>query len=251
MCKVSSLGLAALFGVGFVAAVLNVIAAGGSFLTLALLLFLDVPATIANGTNRVGVLAQNISAVLGFHRHRVLPLRWALGVSVPTVIGAAIGVWGALTVPDLAFRRILSVVMLAMTLGTLLHKSLKGEQRPQPQHSSHWSMVVGFFLMGLYGGFIQAGVGFLALALTSVAGLDLVRGNAVKVFTVMLLTILSLGVFAGTGNVAWQAGIALALGNVLGGIVGVRVAVLKGHKWLEHVVTVTIVIFAVLLWITE
>jgi uncharacterized membrane protein YfcA len=251
MCKVSPLGLAALFGVGFIAAVLNVIAAGGSFLTLPLLLFLDLPATVANGTNRVGVLSQNISAVLGFHRHRVLPLRWALGVSAPALVGAAIGVWGALNIPDIAFRRILSVVMLTMTLGTLLHRSLKGEPRAEPHHPWHWSMLVGFFLMGLYGGFIQAGVGFLALALTTVAGLDLVRGNAVKVFTVMLLTTLSLAVFAGTGNVNWPAGIALGLGNILGGVVGVRVAVLKGHKWLEHVVTVTIVIFAVMLWITE
>jgi uncharacterized protein len=181
----------------------------------------------------------------------VLPLKWALSVSVPAVMGAALGVWGALNVPDLAFRRILSVVMLTMTLGTLLHKSLKGEPRNEPQHPWHWTMVGGFFFMGLYGGFIQAGVGFLALALTTVAGLDLVRGNAVKVFTVMLLTTLSLLVFAGTGNVDWPAGLALGLGNFLGGMLGVRVAVLKGHKWLEHVVTVTIVIFAVMLWITE
>jgi hypothetical protein len=112
-------------------------------------------------------------------------------------------------------------------------------------------MVGGFFLTGLYGGFLQAGVGFLLLAVTSLAGLDLVRGNAVKVFTVMLLTTLSLAVFAGTGHVDWPAGIALGLGNLLGGMVGVRVAVLKGHKWLEHVVTVTVVIFAILLWVTE
>jgi uncharacterized membrane protein YfcA len=112
-------------------------------------------------------------------------------------------------------------------------------------------MVAGFSGMGLYGGFIQAGVGFLALALTTLAGLDLVRGNAVKVFAVMLLTSLSLAVFAGTGNVDWPAGIALGLGNVLGGVVGVRVAVLKGHGWLEHAVTATIVVFAVMLWVTD
>ena len=249
--KVSLPGLAALFVVGFIAAVINVIAAGGSFLTLPLLLFLGLPATIANGTNRVGVLSQNISAVLGFHRHQVLPVKWALGVSVPALLGASIGVWAALNVPEIAFRRILSVVMLVMTLGTLLHKSMKGDARSEPQHSSHWTMVIGFFVMGVYGGFLQAGVGFLALALTSLAGLDLVRGNAVKVFTVMLLTILSLAVFAGAGQVNWPAGLALGLGNILGGVVGVRVAVLKGHKWLEHVVTVTIVIFAILLWVTE
>jgi uncharacterized membrane protein YfcA len=251
MTHVSPLGLAELFAVGFIAAVINVIAAGGSFLTLPLLLFLGLPATVANGTNRVGVLSQNISAVLGFHRHRVLPLRWALSVSVPAVTGAAIGVWAALNVPEIAFRRILSVVMLTMTLGTLLHKSLRGERPAEPTSPWHWTMLVGFFFTGVYGGFLQAGVGFLALAMTSVAGLDLVRGNAVKVFTVMLLTILSLTVFASTGNVDWPAGMALGLGNILGGIVGVRVAVLKGHKWLEHVVAVTIVLFAVLLWFGE
>lgn len=251
MCNVSPLGLAALAAAGFVAGVLNVIAAGGSFLTLPLLLFFDLPSTIANGTNRVGVLSQNISAVLGFHRHRVLPLGWALRVSAPALVGAALGVWAALNVPELAFRRILSVVMLTMTLGTLLHRSLRGAPRAEPQHPWHWTMILGFFLAGLYGGFLQAGVGFLVLALTTLAGLDLVRGNAVKVFTVMLLTTLSLSAFAGTGNVNWPAGIALGLGNIVGSIVGVRVTVLKGHKWLEHVVTVTIVIFAILLWVTE
>jgi uncharacterized protein len=248
---VSPVGYAALFIIGFLAAVINVIAAGGSFLTLPLLLFLGLPASVANGTNRVGVLAQNITAVVGFHRHNVLPVAWALKVSVAAVAGAMLGVWAAITVPDLAFRRILSLVMLAMTFGTLLHKSMKGAPRPEPQHPWHWTMIGGFFLTGLYGGFLQAGVGFLALAMTSIAGLDLVRGNAVKVFTVMLLTLLSLAVFAGTGNVDWPAGLALGFGNLLGGIVGVRVAVLKGHAWLEHVVTVTVVVFAILLWVTE
>jgi uncharacterized membrane protein YfcA len=248
---VSTLGYLSLFVVGFVAAVINVLAGGGSFLTLPLLIFLGLPAGIANGTNRVGVLAQNVSAVLGFHRHQVLPVRWALCVSVPAVFGAGLGVWAALNVPDIAFRRILSLVMLAMTLGTLLHRSRRGVPGPEPRNAWHWTMIVGFFITGLYGGFLQAGVGFLALAMTSLAGLDLVRGNAVKVFTVLLLTVLSLAVFAATGHVDWPAGVALALGNLLGGVVGVRIAVFKGHKWLEHVVTATIVVFAVLLWMTE
>ena len=247
---VSLPGYAALFVVGFVAAVINVLAGGGSFLTLPLLIFLGLPASVANGTNRVGVLAQNISAVAGFHRHQVLPLRWAVIVSVPAVIGAALGVWAALHVTDLAFRRILSVVMLAMTLVTLLGRRSAADVPREPRSPWHWTMVLGFFVTGLYGGFLQAGVGFLALAMTTLAGLDLVRGNAVKVFSVMLLTLLSLSVFASTGHIDWPAGMALAMGNLLGGIVGVRVAVLKGQRWLEYVVTATIVVFAVLLWVT-
>lgn len=226
----SGAGYVALFAVGFVAAVINVVAGGGSFLTLPLLIFLGLPAHVANGTNRVGVLSQNVSAVVGFHRRRVLPVAWSLAVSIPAVAGAAIGVWAALHVPELAFKRILSIVMLAVALGTLLNPRSGRERRDGLRSPSHWTMVLGFFVTGLYGGFLQAGVGFLALALTTLAGFDLVRGNAVKVFTVMLLTLLSLAVFAGTGHVNWPAGLALAAGNVLGAAVGVRVAVLKGRS---------------------
>jgi uncharacterized membrane protein YfcA len=247
---VSAFGYAALFGVGFVAAVINVIAAGGSFLTLPVLLFLGFPASIANATNRVGVLAQNVSGVLGFHSHDVLPVRWALGVSVPAMAGAAIGVWGALNVPDFAFRRILATVMLAMTLFTLWRGSARREVRAQPIEPWQPAILGGFFLLGIYGGFLQAGVGFLVLAMTTLAGFDLVRGNAIKVFAVMLLTLLSLTVFAGAGQVDWAAGLALAFGNVLGGLLGVRIAVVKGHKWLEVAVSATVVLFAVLLWVT-
>lgn len=243
-------GYAALFVVGFVAAVINVVAGGGSFLTLPLLIFLGLPASVANGTNRVGVLAQNFSAVVGFHGHQVLPFSWAVRASLPVLAGAALGVWGALTVPDAAFRRILSIVMLAMTLVTLLQQR-RGAGAPRLTPRSPWgpALMAGLFVTGMYGGFLQAGVGFLALAVTTLAGFDLVRGNAVKVFMVMLLTLLSLAVFAGTGHIEWPAGIALGLGNLLGGFAGVKVAVLKGQVWLERTVTITIVVFAILLWV--
>jgi uncharacterized protein len=251
LLQVSAFAFVACVIIGFLAGVINVVAAGGSFLVLPLLLFLGLPSAVANGTNRVGVLAQSLSAVWGFHRHDVIDWRWSMAVSVPALAGAALGVWGALNIPETAFRRLLSLLMLAMTLAMLLHRRFRGELPEKPRSPWHWTMVAAFFLVGLYGGFIQAGVGFLALAATTFAGLDLVRGNGVKVLTVLMLTLLSLAVFAGTGNVDWTAGIALAIGNLAGSLVGVRITVLRGHKWLEHVVSITVVIFAIMLWITE
>jgi uncharacterized membrane protein YfcA len=172
-------------------------------------------------------------------------------VAAPALGGAAIGVWAALNIPDLAFRRLLSIIMLGMTLVTVLRRSLGGDASRPVRSPWHWTMVGGFFLVGVYGGFIQAGVGFLILSMTTLAGLDLVKGNAIKVFTILLLTILSLVVFAGTGNVNWPAGIALGIGNVAGGWLGVRLAILRGHRWVEHVVTVTVIVFAALLWFTD
>ncbi|MPY88917.1 MAG: TSUP family transporter [Luteitalea sp.] len=236
---------------GLVAGTINVFAGGGSFLTLPILLFLGLPASAANGTNRVGVVAQNVGAVWSFHSHRVMDWRWACIASVPVLVGAALGTWAALVVPDLAFRRILATAMLALTIWTLWRGGGDPGVHTDPHPPWQWARALGFFGAGLYGGFLQAGVGFLLLALTTTSGLDLVRGNAVKVLVVLLQTLLSLGIFAATGYVHWPLGLALAAGNLAGGILGARMTVLKGHRWLQRAVTVTIVFFAILLWLTD
>jgi len=225
-----------------------VIAGGGSFLILPILLFLGLPAPLANGTNRVGVLSQNLGGLVGFHRHGAINWPWALKASVPAIVGAIFGVWAALAIPDFAFRRVLSIAMIVVTFWSLLNRPSAPSAPEAVKPPTHWFVILGFFLVGLYGGFIQAGVGFLVLAITSAAGMNLVRGNAVKLLSVMLITIISLIAFAGAGQVDWPRGLALAAGNWAGAVIGVRMAILKGHRWLQQVVTVTIVIFAIALW---
>lgn len=239
-------GLALLFAVGIVSGGLNVIAAGGSFLTLPVLIFLGLPAAQANATNRVGVLAQNVSGLWGYHRAGMLPWRWAILVSLPALAGGAAGAWAALHVSEFAFRRFLGIAMLAATLWTLRRAPVERSTSALP---SPWrsGTVVSFLLIGAYGGFIQAGMGFGVLAATSAAGLDLVRGNAVKVLTAMLVSMLALGIFASSGVVSWGHGLALAAGNGLGAWIGVRLALAGGNRWIQRVVTVAVVAFAVLL----
>ena len=239
----------ALFAAGLAAGVINVVAGGGSFLTLPVLIFLGLPATVANATNRVAILLQNVAAVPGFHRHRVLRWRWSLAVSVPAVAGAVAGTWAALEIGDEAFERVLALLMVAISLWTLLAPG-----RPDPGDAplrSPWSpgLVAAFFVIGFYGGFVQAGVGFLVLAATTWAGLDLVRGNAVKVLAILVFTLVSLALFAAGGEVRWAVGLVLGAGSVVGGLLGVRLTVLKGHRWLRAVVTGAVIVFAVLLWV--
>jgi uncharacterized membrane protein YfcA len=246
--------MAALTAVGIASGTLNAVAGGGSFFTLPVLLFLGLPAADANGTNRVGVLAQSLGAVWGFHQSRVLDWRWSLSVSVPAVAGAVLGTWLAIIVPDFAFRRILSVVMLMVAAGTIAldwFGITAWSPHRQPRGPWHWSVVIGFFVAGVYGGFLQAGIGFLVLAITTVSGMDLVRGNAVKMVSVMLLTVVSLAIFAGVGRVQWPLGLALGAGNLLGGLIGVRIAVRRGHLWLQRVVIGATVLLAALLWVTD
>jgi uncharacterized membrane protein YfcA len=239
-----------LFLAGVVAGILNVVGGGGSLLTLPLLLFLGLPAAVANGTNRIGILVQNASAVWGFHRRGILDWRWLGWLALPATVGAALGSWAALDIGEVAFRRILAGIMIAVAVWTLWDplkkmqldgKALSGRRRGL--------LTVAFFGVGFYGGFIQAGVGFLFLALIPLAGLDLVKGNAVKVLTVLAFTPLSLAIFAWNGKVDWALGLALAAGYFLGGLLGVRLTVFLGHRWLKVAVTAMVVLFALKLWL--
>jgi uncharacterized membrane protein YfcA len=249
-------GYLLLFGAGLIAGSLNVIAGGGSFLTLPILMFLGLPPGVANGTNRVGILLQNVGAVWSFQRHGVLDWRSVLWAAVPSIPGAALGVWLALLVSDQAFKRILALLMVTVSLWTLWSKrpAVAGGSTTGPASPSSRRLAgvgAAFFLIGIYGGFVQAGVGFLILAATTAAGLDLVRGNAVKVLTVLCFTALSLTLFAWQGRVDWPVGLVLAAGTTLGGLIGARLTVLKGHRWVRGVVTATMILFALKLWFSS
>jgi uncharacterized membrane protein YfcA len=236
---------------GAVAGALNVVAGGGSFLVLPVMIFLGLPATVANGTNRIGILAQNATAVWGFHRHRLIEGGWIAVAVVPALAGAALGTWAAIEIEDAAFRRALALIMVAVSLWTLWDPLARRGPRLEaapPGRLRRAGTALLFFAIGVYGGFVQAGIGFLLLAATTLQGLDLVRGNALKVLAVLLLTALSLALFASAGKVRWLPGLVLGAGSLLGSFVGARLTVRKGHRWIQGVVTAAVVVFAVLLW---
>jgi uncharacterized membrane protein YfcA len=179
----------------------------------------------------------------------VLEWRYALRVSLLPTAASVMGAWLALRVGDREFRRLLALLMVGLTLWTLLAPLVtRGREAAGPREPKPLLAFWMFLVAGFYGGFVQAGVGFLLLAATTFAGLDLVRGNAVKVLVVLLVTLVALGLFAWDGKVRWAEGLALGAGSIAGSLVGVRVAVVKGDRWLRWVVTATIVVFAVILW---
>jgi len=245
-------GVAALLGVGVLAGALNVLAGGGSFLSLPLLIFLGLPPTVANGTNRIAILLQNAVAVWRFRSHGLVDRSWILLAGAPAAGGAVLGAWGATAIGDEAFRRVLAGLMVLAVLWILWDPA--GGRRTgttiAPEGAARRAgLGAAFFAVGVYGGFVQAGVGFLLAAVAMGMGLDLVRGNALKVLVVLVATPLSLAIFAWSGKVDWAAGVPLAVGNLLGALVGVHLTVLKGHVWIKRFVTVSVVAFALKLWL--
>jgi uncharacterized membrane protein YfcA len=153
----------------------------------------------------------------------------------------------ALNIGDLAFQRILAAVLVAAAAWSVWRPLKPPEEGTPvlPSGGRRWAFVLLFFLVGFYGGFIQAGVGFIILAVTGAAGLNLIRGNALKVTLILTFTPLALALFAMNGKVDWAMGFALAAGNFSGGLLGVRLQILKGHAWVRNVVTATTVVFAI------
>ena len=234
-----------LIAVGVIAGVLNVLAGGGSMLTLPLLIFMGLPSATANGTNRVAIFCQNIFAISGFKKQGIFPIRLALLCIPPALVGSYLGANLAVSVDDETFRRALALVMIGVLIFIAVDPIKK--LRQQEVHMSALRtavLIVSFFLIGIYGGFVQAGVGFLIITGLLVHGLDLVKINAVKVLVIFAFTIVALGVFVYHGQIDYVLGLALAVGNSVGGWIGTHVAVKRGHDWIRRFVTVTVLIFA-------
>lgn len=222
---------------GVAAGFINTLAGSGSLITLPLLIFIGLPANVANGTNRVGVLIQNLVAVGSFHQQKMLDIRSGLMLAVPAVIGSVIGAQIAVNLDEEMMRRTIGALMVVMLVVLLVRPKrwLEGTHEVTEHRPTILELII-FFGIGVYGGFIQAGVGvFLLAALVLSVGFDLVRANAIKVLITLVFTIFALVVFVINDQVWWGVGILLAIGNAIGGWIAARMAVERGAvfvRWL-------------------
>jgi uncharacterized membrane protein YfcA len=236
----------AIIGAGFVAGFINILAGSGSLVTLPLLIFIGLPATVANGTNRVGVLLQNIVGVSSFKHSKVLDIRGVLILSIPSIIGSVIGAQIATSINEALMRRTIGVIMVIMLFVILLQPKrwLEGELDNLGKHPS-WLQIMLFFAIGIYGGFIQAGVGIFYLsALVLGIGYNLVRGNAVKTGIILFQTMAALLVFIFHGQVNWVIGLILSLGYMFGAWIAAKFAISWGAVWVQRVLIAIVVISA-------
>jgi len=228
---------------GLVAGVINTLAGGGSLLTVPLLVFLGLPATTANGTNRIGVLFQNLVSTLRFRKHGLDGLRGARPILVPTIVGALIGATIASRMSAEIFKEIFGIAMVALLI-PILHKARPVDPARTVEPRSRFLNFLIFFGIGLYGGAIQAGVGLFLIAGLARSGLDLVSANAIKVVLIGLLTLVAVPVFIANDQVDWPFASALVLGFALGGELGARAAVQGGERLIRPVLVVSVLAMA-------
>ncbi len=227
--------------VGVVVGFMNVMAGGGSALSMPILILLGLEPATANGTNRIAILVQNGAAVQSFRRRGFFDPRRSLGLALCTLPGAILGAMAAVAVDPVLFRRLLAGVLVVAVVMIARPPDRSASVRPRPVLAHLAALAVGF-----WGGFMQAGVGFLLMPLLErLMAFDLVRVNMHKVFIVGCFTIPALAVFIAEGHVWWLGGAALAVGNAVGARLGARVTIEGGERVVRWVFVAAALVLAV------
>ena len=236
------LQVAALLAIGLVAGFVNVVAGGGSLLSLPLLIFFGLPETVANGTSRLAILMQSVTAVTAFHRAGRIDYKLLARLTPPALLGAVAGAFFASQLADDSFRGILGWVMLGCAAFVVINPRLgaaDGLSRP-PRTSPVWVWPT-LLAIGVYGGAVQAGVGYLVLAgLVLLLRVDLVQANVLKVVLVGVYTPLALGIFLWQGQVDLWLGLLLSVGQALGGWLGAAAALRRGERFLRFMLALVV-----------
>lgn len=223
---------------GVVAGFVNSLAGGGSLMAIAALLFIGLPSPVANATNRVTIVLQNAVSVNRFRRAGLLDFRDSLEAVLPAALGAVAGTLIAVEISEEIFDIALAIVLVLVVI-TVFLPAPKQKRVTSVHPFVRW---IFFFFVGIYGGFVQSGVGFLLIAAISLSrGLDLVATNAIKVSVVIVFGAISLTIFAWNGMVVWSAGLLLGAGTMIGAWIGVHSAIRHGAGFVRWVVVASAV----------
>ena len=229
----------ALLLAGAASGFLNVVAGGGSLITVPLLIFLGLPETTANGTSRLAIFVQCVPALIAYRRAGQLDVPLLRKLGPPALVGALLGALIGARLPDAGFRTLLGGVMLACAVLVVVKPPVRA---PGAELRLSAARVVPLlFAIGVYGGLVQASVGYLILAaLTFGLGLGLQAANVMKTVLVALYTPLAIAVFAANGRIDFASGAILCVGSAFGGWLGANEALRRGERFIRVVLAIVV-----------
>lgn len=235
---------------GFAAGFINTIAGGGTLLTLPALIFMGLPPSVANGTNRIAIFLQTVTGVAGFKSKGVTTFPFSIYCGISALFGSLIGAKLAIDIKGETFNKILAIIMIAVVFLILFKPKVKvGDLMERTTGKYLWISIVGFFFLGIYGGFINAGIGFLIIIfITYTTRMNLVRTNAAKLTIVSIYTFGALLMFYFNDKINWKYGLIMSIGNIAGAWISSRLAVKKGDKYIRGFLVAMIFIMALNLW---
>ena len=230
----------------FLAGGINTLAGNGSVITLSILTeLLGLPGNVANGTNRVGVLFNGLGGVWGFHRGGKMQLKGSGGLLICVIAGSVAGGVVAILMTDAQFMTLYKVLMVVMLVVILVRPSRWLIKTRMESAVPGWVLWSCYFLLGVYGGLIQMGMGIFFLAvLVLLSRIPVIEANAIKIFTVTIYTILVIVLFEIQGLIDWEIGLMMGVGQFAGGWITARTASRYpgADKWAYYVLIIIVVV---------
>ena len=235
---------------GIIAGFINTFAGGGSMLVVPFLIFLGLPANMANATNRVAIFLQEIVSTATFHQKKILDFKTDYPLLLPTTLGSIAGAFTAVDIQEELLRKVIGGLLIILFFMILLDPNgwVKANADRAKARNQFIRFLV-FFGIGFYGGFIQIGVGFFMLAgLVLGCGFDLLKANALKVLLILSYTLIALAIFIYYGLIDWSTGFILSCGNMLGAWLGTRLSIKWGAKYIRYILLVALVLVSLKLF---
>ncbi|HEX9035516.1 MAG TPA: sulfite exporter TauE/SafE family protein [Ktedonobacterales bacterium] len=229
----------ALFIAGMLAGALNSVAGGGSFISFPTLLLVGVPAVPANATNAAAVLPGSIASIPPYRRDLAHEKREVLVFSLVSALGGVAGALLLARTPQTLFERMIPFLLFLATIIfaaggriTTLFRRLSGRskhtQDDQPRGNRGGAFVAVLaiqFVIALYGGFFGGGIGIMMLAGFALLGLtDIHAMNALKVVLASVINGVAVVAFIVLRLIYWPQMIVMAVGAIVGGWAGARLA---------------------------
>jgi len=229
---------------GIVVGFINTLAGGGTVVSLSVFMFFGLPPLIANGTNRIAVVFQNLTAVAYFQKNKFIDWHRILQLAGPLIFGSLTGAFIAGYISNRWFQYIFAVMVILFGISILINPKRYIHENPElVSRKVPLIQYIVFFFLGIYGGFVHVGIGYLLLAaLVLINGYDLLKANVLKNVFVLSYVPFSLFIYALQGNVCWSFGLVHAIGNIIGAGIAARLAIKKGAPFIRYIVLILIVI---------
>jgi hypothetical protein len=226
---------------GFSAGMLNAIAGGGSFITLPALTLLGISPIMANATGTAALLPGYITSVWRFrHDIKALPSLSFTRLLGLAIMGGAIGALLLLLGSDVLFITIVPWLILAATLLFLFNnKVIKYTKSNKLTLSSVVTSLI-FFIICIYGGYFNGGIGIILLAAFGLLGLNnLKEMNGLKNLVSAILTIIAVFIYIIGGIIDWSAMLVMGISAAAGGYLGASISYKLNDKSVIMIIVAT------------
>jgi uncharacterized membrane protein YfcA len=220
------------------AGTVDAIAGGGGLITLPALLAAGLPPHLALGTNKGQSVWGSCAALVSFWRadkvdRSSAPVAFVLGFG-GSLVGAQLVLWVA---PQTLRPLVIGLLIGAAVLLVVKKPSREQDTGGSTERRRAW-IVAGLALaIGAYDGFFGPGTGtFLIVGFVALCGMSMVRATANAKVVNFASNLAAVAMFAGNSSIAWKVALPMAGGQLVGGVIGARMAMKGGAKLIRIMV---------------